>query len=203
MSLARHQFTVQDSAGNVVPGAHVEVRSEVPGAPLATLYSDRAGASAIGNPVTADTAGYVYFHVIGGSYKIRVYTGTSGAPTTEHIDRYVAIGLNSESDSIAQRSQSVITAAGTVTIDSTYADIDIVVINKTVGAATTVNLPLSASRTRPIRIVDGKGDANTNNITIIPQTGEKIWGTVDYHAIIDGNGGMVELTPRDDGTGWY
>lgn len=99
MSLARHQFTVQDGFGNILPGAHVEVRSELPGAPLASLFSDRAGIVAFGNPVDADANGYVYFHVIGGAYKIRSYTGSSGAPTNEHIDRYVGIGLNSESDS--------------------------------------------------------------------------------------------------------
>lgn len=100
MTLARHQITVQDLYGNVVPGVHVEVRAEVPGQPLATLYSDRDGLVGIGNPFDADSEGIAYFHVLGGAYKIRVYTGTSGAPTTEHIQRYVAIGLNSEFDTI-------------------------------------------------------------------------------------------------------
>jgi hypothetical protein len=201
LSLARHQFTVTDQSGNIVPGAHVEVRSEIPGQPLVALYSDRAGTVALGNPIDADSNGYVYFHVVGGAYQIRVYTGTSAAPTTEHFDRYVPIGLNSESDSIASRTQRPVTAAGAVTIDA--ADADIVIVKKTVGAATTVNLPLSASRTVPIMIVDGKGDANTNNITIVPQTGESIYAVVNQTAIIDGNGGSVILTPKGDGTGWF
>lgn len=201
MSLARHQFTVQDAAGNVVPGAHVEVRSEIAGQPLASLYSDRAGTIGLGNPSDADSNGYWFGYVIGGAYQIRVYTGSSGAPTTEHFDRYVAIGLNSESDSIASRSQRIITAAGAVTVLAD--DTDDIIIAKTVGAATTVNLPLSASRTKTIKIVDGKPDANTNNITITVQTGETMYGVVNGTAIIDGNGGSVQLTPKADGTGWY
>lgn len=201
MTLARKSFFVQDRAGNVVPGAHVEVRQEIPGQPLAVLFSDRAGTAGIGNPFDADSNGYVYFHVAGGPYQIRIYTGASGAPTMEHFDRYVPIGMNSESDSITQRTQREVIAAGVVTIDAE--DADDILINKTVGAATTVNLPLSASRTKPVKIIDGKGDASTNNITIVPQTGEKIYGTVDYQPIIRGNGGSLQLTPKADGTGWY
>lgn len=75
-------------------------------------------------------------------------------------------------------------------------------IAKTVGAATTVNLPSAGDRTNSVKIVDGKGDALTNNITIVPATGETIAGTVNYNWIIDSNGGTVELTPLADGTGW-
>lgn len=201
MTLAIHQFFVQDASGNVVPGAHVEVRYEVPGQPLAALFSDRAGTIGLGNPSDADSNGYWFGYVVGGAYQIRVYTGPSGAPTTEHFGRYVAIGLNSESDSIAQRSQRTVTAAGAVTVIGD--DADDIIIAKTVGAATTVNLPLSASRTKPVKIVDGKGDANTNNITIVPQTGESIYAVTNGHAIIRGNGGSVQLTPKQDGTGWF
>ncbi|SFH82314.1 sialate O-acetylesterase [Bradyrhizobium sp. cf659] len=98
MTLARKSFFVQDRDGNIVPGAHVEVRKEELGQPLAPLYTDRAGTISAGNPIDADSEGYVYFHVAGGYYQIRVYTGTSGAPTTEHFDRYVGIGLAQGSD---------------------------------------------------------------------------------------------------------
>lgn len=197
MSLARHQFTVQDRDGNVVPGAHVEIRSEIPGQPLVALYSDRAGTIGIGNPTDADSDGYVYFHVAGGFYKIRVYTGTSGAPTTEHIDRYVGIGLSQGSDTYGF-TQRVVTAAGAVTVD--VDDADIVVIKKTVGAATTVNLPSAAGTTKPVRIADGKYDAATNNITITPAGSETIMGGASY--VIDSNGASILLTPLADGTGW-
>lgn len=167
MSLARHQFTVQDLAGNVVPGAHVEVRGEVPGQPLAVLYSDREGAVVLGNPIDADANGRVFFHALGGAYQIRVYTGASGAPTTECIDRYVAIGLSSETDTVGTKSQRTVTAAGTVIIAPD--DADLVLIRKTIAAATRVVLPLSSSRAKQIQIADRKYDAATNSIVVVPK----------------------------------
>lgn len=167
MSLARLQFTVTDSAGNVVSGAHVEIRSEVAGQPLAATKSDRAGASAQANPSDTDSSGYFYCYLLGGSYYVRVYTGPSGAPLTEHIDRYVAVGLNAESDSIASRTQRVITAAGTDTM--TTSDAQDIIFNKTVGAASRIILPLSSAVTDSKKIVDGKFDALTNNITVVPK----------------------------------
>ncbi|MEY9580952.1 hypothetical protein ABIE88_008528 [Bradyrhizobium diazoefficiens] len=200
MTLARHQFTIQDSDGNVVPGAHVEVRSDIPGQPLVALYSDRDGTVAAGNPIDADANGYVYFYVVGGYYQIRVYTGASGAPTTEHIDRYVGIGLAQGSDLAASgHSEREVTAAGAVTV--TNSDADVILINKTVGAATAVSLPDPSTTTKPVRIVDRKYDAATNNITITSAgTSKKIMGGTSY--IIDSNGGSITLTPLSDGTGW-
>jgi|GEM_PF-5799530 len=201
MSLARYNRVVQDAEGNGVAGAHIEVRLEIPGQPLAGLYSDRTGTIGIGNPFDADSNGRFGFHVVGGAYQIRAYTGASGAPTFETIIRYEPIGLNSESDSIALRTQRTVTAAGAVTVDAD--DADIIYIKKTVGAATAVALPLAALRTKPVMIVDGKGDANTNNITISPQTGESIYAVTNGTHIIRGNGGSVILTPAEDGTGWF
>ncbi|WP_315804029.1 hypothetical protein [Bradyrhizobium sp. SZCCHNS3002] len=203
MVFPRHQFSVLDSAGNVVPAAHVEVRSEVPGQPLAVLYADRGGTTPLGNPFDADAQGFAFFHVIGGAYQIRVYTGLSGAPTFEApLQRYVAIGLNSESDTIASRTQRVVTAAGAVTVDA--ADADDIIIKKTVGEATSVTMP-SALLTpkKPKKIIDGKGDANTNNIVISVASGDTLMSVLNGSYTIDGNGGMVELTPLPDGSGWY
>ncbi|NPU63392.1 hypothetical protein HL667_00080 [Bradyrhizobium sp. 83012] len=202
-TLARHQFTVLDAAGNIVPSAHVEVRKEVPGQPLAALYADRLGATPLGNPFDADAEGFAFFHVEGGAFQIRVYTGPSGAPTFEApLFRWVAIGLNAEADTIASRTQRVVTAAGAVTV--TADDADDVIIRKTVGAATAVTMPdAAAAPKRPKKIVDGKGDANTNNITIAVQIGQTMMGIINGTYTIDGNGGMVELTPLPDGTGWY
>jgi len=203
MSLARYNRVVQDANGNGVAGAHIEVRSEIPGLPLAALYSDRAGTIGLGNPFDADSDGVFGFHVVGGSYRVRVYTGASGAPTFERVLRYEGIGLNSESDGIAQRTQREVTAAGTVTVDAD--DAEIILIKKTVGAATSVVLPNSATRTKNIRIVDRKYDAATNNITITsagsssPSTAT-VMGAASY--TIDSNGGSIELTPLADGSGW-
>lgn len=62
----------------------------------------------------------------------------------------------------------VITAAGAVTVATTD---DIVIVNKTVGAATTVNLPASPVSGDTYVVKDGKGDAATNNLTITPAAG--------------------------------
>lgn len=201
MSLAKYNRVVQDTGGNGVSGANIEVRLEVPGQPLATLYSDRAGTVSLGNPFPADSDGSFGFHVVGGAYQVRAYVGASGSPTFEKILRYEAIGQNSESDSITQRTHRIVASSGGITVAAD--DADIIFINKTVGAASAVTLPLSASRVKPVMIVDGKGDANTNNITISPQTGESIYAITNGTHIIDGNGGSVILTPKADGTGWF
>ena len=69
----------------------------------------------------------------------------------------------------------VVTAAGTVTVANTDY---IVIVNKTVGAATTVDLPTGITNT-VFEIKDGKGDANTNNITVTPAAGN-IDGSATY-----------------------
>ncbi len=92
MVLARWQATITGDNGDIVPGASVEVRNEATGS-LATLYSDRAGAVGISNPMTADSDGFAYFHVDGGAYKI---TATSSGLTREW--RYVPIGTAGEGD---------------------------------------------------------------------------------------------------------
>lgn len=92
----------------------------------------------------------------------------------------------------------VVTAAGAVTV--TNAD-DIVLINKTVGAPTTVNLAAAATFTRPIKIVDLKGDAGTNPITIDPNGAETIVGLSTW--VIGNNQGSIEITANPTGTGWY
>ena len=63
----------------------------------------------------------------------------------------------------------VVTAAGAVTAATTD---HMVEVNKTVGAATTVNMPACNSNAGlQLIIIDGKGDANVNNITLTPSAG--------------------------------
>lgn len=163
MTVAHYDLTATDEAGNIIAGASVEVRLEIPGAPLATLYSDRAGTTTIANPTTTDSHGYAEFYCVGGAYKITV---TSGSDSKRR--RYVGIGLAQETDAPAEGLvQRVVTAAGTAAV--TAEDADIILINKTVAAATRVVLPGSDDAVKPVRIVDGKLDADTNNITIVPE----------------------------------
>ena len=93
MPLARHQFSVTDEHGDIVPSAYVEVRREIGGQPLIQLYADRNGVTTLGNPFQADSEGFAAFHVAGGAYQIRAYmTGF------ERILRYVGVGTASEVD---------------------------------------------------------------------------------------------------------
>lgn len=94
MTLARWQATVVDESGNIQVGASIEVRLETAGSLLAPLYSDRAGATPLANPFTADSEGFAAFHVAGGAYRI---TATLGA--FSRVWRYVGIGTAAEYDS--------------------------------------------------------------------------------------------------------
>ena len=87
----------------------------------------------------------------------------------------------------------VVTAAGSVTVTS---DDYLVIVNKTVGAATTVNLP-SVWRGRTFVIKDGKGDAATNNITITPAS-----GTIDGAAGKTLNSNYQSATLVFNGSEW-
>lgn len=179
---ARFQASVVDKQGNVVPNAHIEVRSEVPGQPLAALKADRTGAGALTNPFDADANGFFAFHVAGGAYKIRAYLGPPGAPTFEAEPwRYVPIGLNAESDSITQKTQREVTLAGDVVI--AVDDADEIYIAKTVPAATRAVLPLSSARPKPVRIVDGNRDAATNNISVVPSRPDTVTVTIASPAV--------------------
>jgi hypothetical protein len=195
MTMARYDLRATDNAGNVISGATVEVRSEVPGQPLAPLFSDRNGTIPLGNPIAADANGKAGFFCAGGYYKITV---TSGINSDEL--RYVGIGLAQGSDIAASgHTERVVTAAGDVVVATD--DADIIIIRKAVGAATAVLLPDPSTTTTARRIVDGKYDAATNNITVTSAgVGKTIMGGASY--IIDSNGAGLMATPLADGSGW-
>ena len=92
MSLSHYQSTAVDEAGNVLSGATVTVRREADGS-LASIKSDRGGASAKANPFTTDADGAFDFYAVGGAYKITV---VSGSLTRTY--RYVALGTAAELD---------------------------------------------------------------------------------------------------------
>lgn len=90
---------------------------------------------------------------------------------------------------------AVQTAAGNYTISAGAG----VIVKKTVGAATTVNLPkISATENIIQWIIDGKGDAAANNITIDGYGAETINGAATL--VISTNYGAVALV--SDGTEW-
>lgn len=74
-------------------------------------------------------------------------------------------------------------------------------INKTIGAATSVTLPLASLKVGPVKVVDWKGDAGTNNITIICSGSDKFNGNLSSWKIA-ADGGSIVFTPLKDGTGY-
>lgn len=98
------------------------------------------------------------------------------APAAGEFTTLEATGiLTTQSGEIVQ--SRVVTASGAVTVATTDF---IVVVDKTSGAATTVNLPSSPPTGVVYIIKDGKGDAAANNITVTPASGN-----------IDGAGTLV------------
>jgi hypothetical protein len=81
---------------------------------------------------------------------------------------WYCISASAGTASVGPLAVRVITASGAVT--ATLTD-QVIIINKTTGAATAVALPASPATGMTLTIKDGKGDAGTNNITITPNTG--------------------------------
>jgi hypothetical protein len=70
----------------------------------------------------------------------------------------------------------------------------LIVVNKTVGSATTITLPLSSLKVGAVRVVDFKGDSGTNNITVNVSGSDKFNGSFTSWKIA-GDGGSILLTP--------
>lgn len=97
---------------------------------------------------------------------------------------------------IVYTSTYVHTIAGDVTA-ALLQNQSVLVVNKASGAATAVALPAANYVGQAVKVIDGKGDAATNNITITPASGT-IYGAATY--VISENYGSVELLW--DGTNW-
>jgi hypothetical protein len=66
-------------------------------------------------------------------------------------------------------------------------------VNKTVGGAITLTLPPATTKISSVLVADWKGDAGTNNITIVPTGSEKIQGLSSW--IIAADNGSIFLRP--------
>jgi len=100
----------------------------------------------------------------------------------------------------------MVTAAGDIAASATDTTI---LVNKTVGAATNIVVPTSASRQGlPLRVKDYKRDAGTNNITFVMSAGETMDGLSQAAADaagltkIDMNGDDKTWSPLTSG-GWF
>lgn len=98
----------------------------------------------------------------------------------------------------ASQTQQIKTTAGDVNVATTDG---LIIVNKAVGAATNVNLPAAASKVGPVKVVDWKGDAGTNNITVNVTGTDKLNGNLTSY-IIRANGGSLDFTPLNDGSGY-
>lgn len=85
----------------------------------------------------------------------------------------------------------VITAAGPANIN---ANANTVIVNQTVGAAITLNLPVASSKIGKVKIVDWKGDSDANPITVAPNGSETFNGAAATWTI-SGQGASAIFDP--------
>lgn len=97
----------------------------------------------------------------------------------------------------ASQTVQVITVGSTVNVAATDG---LIIINKTSGSATAVNLPASTVKIGKVKIVDFKGDAGTNNITV-NCIGSDTFNGGGTSWIIEGAGGSIVCDPIS-GTGY-
>lgn len=191
-----YQGFALDAQGNVLAGATVEVFNENTGA-RPQLWTGPQGDVALGNPFAADADGYFRFHLIGGHYRIVV---TQGAATRTF--RWVAVGTAQGLDlPLGGFGAREHIAAGAATVLPT--DV-ILLINKTVGEATSALVPLSSTRAgSPVIIKDAKGDANINPITPAFSGGELCDELDGSKYQITTPYGWVRFDPLPSGTGYF
>src|SRR4051812_22106733 len=94
-----------------------------------------------------------------------------------------------------QYARRTVTASGTVTVLSSDTYLS---INKTVGAATSVQLPNSPRDGFLLMVKDAKGDANTNNITLLAGSGDSVEG-----AVINTANGFKQWVYDYDAAKWW
>jgi hypothetical protein len=133
-------------------------------------------------------------------------------PTTKLVVLYDALTKAYNTISLATFAAQAVNSYRTVTAagDVNVAPGDVVILmDKLVGAATNIVLPLSAARNGlPLTVKDLKYDANANNIRFVLADAETIDGfnqaAADANGVslIDINGGKKTLYPLING-GWF
>ena len=127
-----------------------------------------------------------------GLRRVVTSTATGGVSTDLLVDPNAGVA----------RSHRKFDAAGTCTVNANTDDIVEISKDTTGGSATPVQLPLVSARTsgRSITVVDGLGDASTNNITVSPAGADTIVGLSSW--VINFDGGAVSITPNFDEDKW-
>ena len=118
-------------------------------------------------PITSFTLSPNSGQTIGGAL-LTTLNGNTGVSFIFNGAEWYLVSATAGSAVAGPQAVRVVTAAGAVTQLSTD---DVIVVNKTSGAATTVNLIASPVTGDSLVIKDGKGDSATNNITIVPNAG--------------------------------
>lgn len=126
-----------------------------------------------------------------------IYDSSNSGNIVTFID-FPDVWVDAAKENFRFRERIVTSGSITVDVDTD----DIIYIDKTVGAATAVALPSVANREsdRPITIVDAKGDAGTNAITITPDGSDTINGQANY--VIEFDHGIITLRPYASGNKW-
>lgn len=108
------------------------------------------------------------------------------------IDRATGLWNKVSLASILSGSQTVqiVTAAGDVTVQPNDG---LIILNKTVGAATNVILPAAASKVGRVKVVDWKGDSDVNNVTFVLNGAELIQGLASWKLAAPNT--SIDLTP--------
>ena len=193
MVLARFQRTIVDALGNVLPGATITVRKEIAGAPLAVLYTDRAGTVPLGNPFAADGDGFAAFHTAGGALRI---TAASGATSIDW--RYVPIGLAGEADGIVNGTQMLFAAA---TADADPGAGYFRFNNAILASVTTIYIDNAAANTADIStwldsFDDGGSSGNRGTIVITQVGGDAFFMGRVTGSVVNGTGyRKITVTP--------
>lgn len=77
-----------------------------------------------------------------------------------------------------------------------------ILVNKTIGSATSVVLALSTAYAQPVLVKDLKGDADTNPITVTFSGGQTLDGLAPAQVVISNPYGYFWFNPLAAG-GWY
>jgi ethanolamine ammonia-lyase large subunit len=166
------------------------------------------GRSLVRFPANIDTDAFLTVAMADGTYTFGVdYTVLDANPITDPTSALAAVyDRSAEIWKVVTLSALVASATKIVQTVTEAGPVDIlpnaglVLVNQTVGAAITLNMPLASAKTCPAKIIDWKGDAGTNNITIALSGSDKFQGNVSSW-VLGADGASVALDPIS-GTGY-